>query len=215
MENRVFNIGLAHHYPLVMAGIASFLSGRSDLKVVFEAHDRIKLTEALDVKSVDLLIVDHAIPGSITLDELQHLIRESKVLHVLIISADDNRDAVRRAFKMGVKGFINQDCSKEELLVAVQATAKGEKFFSSKILNIILNEHTIDREEESSILTARETEILQLLAQGQSTQKIADALHLSPHTVQTHRKSIIRKLKIKSPTQFVIHALDLGLIKQK
>ena len=66
-----------------------------------------------------------------------------------------------------------------------------------------------------AILTARETEILTLIAKGKSTQVIADELHLSPHTVQTHRKAIIRKLGIKSPTEFVIYAIDFGLISPR
>jgi DNA-binding NarL/FixJ family response regulator len=68
---------------------------------------------------------------------------------------------------------------------------------------------------EATVLTTRESEILTLLAGGKSTQQIADALHLSPHTVQTHRKSIIRKLNIKSPTEFVVYAMDFGLIKSR
>jgi two-component system, NarL family, invasion response regulator UvrY len=68
---------------------------------------------------------------------------------------------------------------------------------------------------DPAILTVRETEILKLIASGKSTQVVADELHLSPHTVHTHRKSIIKKLNIKSPTEFVIYAMDFGLIKTK
>jgi DNA-binding CsgD family transcriptional regulator len=68
---------------------------------------------------------------------------------------------------------------------------------------------------DPTILTVRETEILKLIAKGRSSQQIADQLHLSPHTIQTHRKSIIRKLNIKSPTEFVIYAMDLGIIESK
>jgi len=70
-------------------------------------------------------------------------------------------------------------------------------------------------ETEPTTLTTRETEILKLIAHGHSTQAIADTLFLSPHTVQTHRKSIIKKLNIKSPTEFVIYAMDLGLLKPR
>ncbi len=71
----------------------------------------------------------------------------------------------------------------------------------------------VESGSEASLLTARETEVLELIARGNSTLAIADRLFLSPHTVQTHRKSIIRKLNIKSPTEFVIYALDFGLLK--
>jgi DNA-binding NarL/FixJ family response regulator len=119
--------------------------------------------------------------------------------------------------RAGVIGFVKKDSSRDEILMAIQAASKGEKFFNHQILNIIMErrfQHD-DSAAENGPLTARETEILKLLASGYSTQRLADALFLSPHTVQTHRKSIIRKLNIKSPTAFVIHAMDLGLIKPK
>jgi two-component system invasion response regulator UvrY len=99
-------------------------------------------------------------------------------------------------------------------MMAIQSTAKGEKFFCHKILDIILEKHfaPAPRGLDPTVLTIRETEILKLLAAGYSTQKIADQLHVSPHTIHTHRKSIIRKLNIKSPTEFVIYAMDFGLI---
>ena len=101
--------------------------------------------------------------------------------------------------------------------MAVYSVARGEKFFCHKILNIIMEKHFSPEPVEvvPGILTIRETEILKYLASGYSTQKVADELYLSPHTVHTHRKSIIKKLNIKSPTQFVVYALDFGLIKVK
>jgi DNA-binding NarL/FixJ family response regulator len=117
----------------------------------------------------------------------------------------------------GVLGYIRKDASREEIMMGIYATAKGEKFFSHEILNIILDKRFSNDAEAiaANALTARETEILTLLASGYSTQKIADKFNLSPHTVQTHRKSIIKKLNIKSPTEFVIYAMDFGLIKPK
>src|SRR5690606_8670381 len=119
-----------------------------------------------------------------------------------------------QALQLGVKGYVTKECSLEEVGMAVQATARGTKFFCQKILDI-LREKRLPQEAEPEIstLTASEREILQMIANGQSTQRIADQLYLSPHTVQTHRKSIIKKRNIKSPTEFVIYAMDLGLLK--
>ena len=96
---------------------------------------------------------------------------------------------------------------------AIKAIVKGEKFFSQQVLNIML-ESSAKREvrEVSQELTEREKELLKLLAKGYSTQRAADEMNLSPHTIHTHRKNIIKKLNIKSPTQFVLHAIDLRLI---
>ena len=134
--------------------------------------------------------------------------------NVLVLSSDNNKGSILDVLQLGVKGYITKECSLEEVGMAVQATSKGGKFFCQKVLDIIMEKRfSTESDTEASVLTTRETEILKLIAHGHSTQAIADTLFLSPHTVQTHRKSIIRKLNIKSPTEFVIYAMDLGLLK--
>ena len=136
--------------------------------------------------------------------------------NVLILSSDNNKASILEVLQLGVKGYVTKECSLEEVGMAVQATAKGEKFFCHKVLDIIMEKHfSVAPDSEPTVLTTRETEILKLIAHGHSTQAIADTLFLSPHTVQTHRKSIIKKLNIKSPTEFVIYAMDLGLLKPR
>ena len=148
-----------------------------------------------------LLIVDYNSPGYVALDDIRNAMASSSKTNVLILSSDNNKASILEALQLGVKGYITKECSLEEVGMAVQATAKGEKFFCHKILDIIMEKHfSVAPESEPTVLTTRETEILKLIAHGHSTQVIADTLFLSPHTVQTHRKSIIKKLNIKSPT---------------
>lgn len=207
---------VAINQPLLEAGITTLLSAHSMNTVLDIANGSDDMGKRIREKKPDLLIVDYNPPGFITLEDLQSLIRNSVDLNVLVISSDSDKVAIRRSVQSGIKGYITKECGKNEFLLAVESTARGEKFFCSKILNIIIDDNLPDEKtEEASVLTVREQEILKMLAQGFSTQRIADGLHLSPHTVQTHRKSIIRKLKIKSPTQFVIYALDMGLVIQK
>jgi DNA-binding NarL/FixJ family response regulator len=165
----------------------------------------------------ELLIVDYDIPGYVTKDDLSDVKRRSPLTNVLVISSDNNKPSILQVLQSGVEGYLTKDCSREEIMMAVTTVARGEKFYCPKILDIIMEKHFSPEIKEVSpnVLTARESEILTLLASGYSTQKVADHLHLSPHTVHTHRKSIIRKLNIKSPTEFVIYALDFGLIRPK
>jgi DNA-binding NarL/FixJ family response regulator len=204
---------IAINQPLAEAGLMAFLSEIEEFEIVAHIHSQLNFIEHIQQIDPDLLITDYNLAGFISLDDLQEIVNNIENLNVLIISSDDDKNSILKSIQLGIKGYLTRECSKEELLLAVRATSRGEKFFCSKILNIILQKHVPD-EEDNSILTNREKEILKVLAQGYSTQKIADTFHLSPHTVQTHRKSIIRKLKIKSPTQFVIYALDMGLITQ-
>lgn len=208
---------LADNQALTLAGLVSILSGKEDISIVGQVTYREELAPQLELHKPDLLIVDYDIPGYITRSDLSDAREISLATRQLVISSDNNKTNILEVLQSGVIGYLTKECSREEILMATYAVARGEKFFCHKILNIIMEKHFSPEVTVASptVLTARETEILALLASGYSTQKVADELHLSPHTVHTHRKSIIRKLNIKSPTEFVIYALDFGLIKPK
>ena len=207
---------IADNQPLTVAGLESFLTDKQGVKVVGKVKRAEDLARMVEKFQPALLIVDYNLPGFVVLDDIRNAMASSGKTNVLILSSDSNKSSILDALQLGVKGYITKECSLEEVAMAVQSTAKGEKFFCHKILDIIMEKHfKVEPESEPSVLTTRETEILKLIANGKSTQAIADALFLSPHTVQTHRKSIIRKLNIKSPTEFVIYAMDLGLVKPR
>jgi two-component system, NarL family, invasion response regulator UvrY len=208
---------LADNQPLTVAGLTSILNEKDDVVIVDQVITRESLSESLEQHKPDLLIVDYDLSGYITREDLYTIKEFSPVTNVLVISSDNDKNSILKVLQSGVIGYLTKECSKEEILMAVYAVARGEKFFCHKILNIIMEKHFSPEPEEvvPGVLTVRETEILAFLASGYSTQKVADELHLSPHTVHTHRKSIIKKLNIKSPTEFVIYALDFGLIKAK
>ena len=208
---------LADSQPLTAAGLTSILNEKEDLKIVGQVASRDRLPQLLENQKPDLLIVDYNTSGYITKADLLMVKERSPETNVLVISSDDDKASILQVLQSGVIGYLTKECSREEILMAVYAVARGEKFFCHKILNIIMEKHFSPEPVEvvAGILTVRETEILTFLASGYSTQKVADELFLSPHTVHTHRKSIIKKLNIKSPTEFVIHALDFGLIKAK
>lgn len=211
----VIKILLADNQPLTAAGLAGILSERTDLLIIDLAATQDSLKELLNKHKPELVIVDHNLPGRVAQNDLLTLRKDFPDTNVLVVSSDSDKASILRVLQSGVIGYLTKDCSREEILMAVYAVARGEKFFCHKILNIIMEKHFSPEPAEifPGILTVRETEILKLLASGYSTQKIADELFLSPHTVHTHRKSIIKKLNIKSPTEFVIHALDFGLMK--
>lgn len=218
VEKTGVNILLADNQPLVVAGLRAFLAERADCRISGQVSRADDLLDDVKKHQPDLLIADYTIPGYVTIQHLADTIKEVNRLNVLLISSDNDKSSILKALQLGVKGYLTKECSKEEVLLAIQSTARGEKFFCHKILDIIMEKHFSPVQESAcdpAILTVRETEILGLIAKGRSTQQIADNLHLSPHTVQTHRKSIIRKLNIKSPTEFVIYAMDLGIIASR
>lgn len=207
---------LADNQMLTSAGIQHVVSFKKDFVVVGEVNYTDEWEVKLRELTPDLLIVDYNLPNFITIQHIEQVQTLSPKTNILVLSSDSNKDSILEVLGLGVIGYITKECGKEEVIMAIQSTAKGEKFFCHKILNIIM-EKRFQPEETSpnSVLTSRETEILTLIARGHSNVAIADQLHVSPHTVHSHRKSIIRKLNIKSPTEFVIYALDFGLIKPK
>ncbi len=208
---------LADNQTLTFAGLTYILKERSDVVIVDNVSTSEQLPGMLERHKPDLLIVDYDIPGYVSKSDLADVKKYSPQTHSLVISADNDKASILQVLQSGVIGYLTKDCSREEIMIAVTSVARGEKFFCHKILDIIMEKHfsTDVPEILFNILTSREREILTLLASGYSTQRVADKLHLSPHTVHTHRKSIIKKLNIKSPTEFVIYALDFGLIKPK
>jgi two-component system invasion response regulator UvrY len=208
---------LADNQPLTAAGLTQFLGGTDHASIIDEVTKRELLEPLLRKHTPDLLIADYNLIGFITRQDIHAVKNISPQTQVLIISSDDNKSNILDVLQSGVKGYLTKECSREEIMMAIQSVARGEKFYCHKILDIIMEKHFGGEIPQAAVnvLTTRETEILKLLAMGNSTQKIADDLHLSPHTVQTHRKSIIRKLSIKSPTEFVIYAIDFGLIKPR
>jgi len=212
----IISVLLADNQPLTAAGLNYLLKDRNDIQILAEVKAQQDLPEMLRRHQPNLLIVDYNTAGYVTKGDLAEVRRHSPGTNILAISSDDNKTNILQALQAGVTGYLTKECSKEEILMAIASVARGEKFFCHKILNIIMQKHFPQEPElVPGVLTVRETEILKLLASGYSTQKVADELFLSPHTVHTHRKSIIKKLNIKSPTEFVIYALDFGLIKPK
>jgi two-component system, NarL family, invasion response regulator UvrY len=204
---------LADNQPLTAAGIRFLVESGQEAEIVGSVEDVNQFAELTNLLKPDLLIADYNIPGYLSLEKLEKVISDTHV-NTLIISSDSNHQTIRQSLKIGVKGYITKECSREEIVLAIRSTSKGEKFFCHKILDVIMEKESPATTQacEPTVLTVRETEILELLAKGYSTQRAADKLNLSPHTIHTHRKSIIKKLGIKSPTEFVLYAIDFGLI---
>lgn len=211
----MIRILLADNQPLTRAGINHFLSVRKDFEVVGEASDSVNLLKQLKIHQPDLLIVDYQVNSFLSPNDFKEIFKVAPDTNALVISNDNEKASILQVLETGIKGYITKECSEAEIINAIFTTAKGGKFFCNKIFDILMERHLEENEvdSQSKSLTVRETEILKLIAEGNATLKIADLLNLSKHTVNTHRKNIIKKLGIKSPTELIIYALDMGIIK--
>lgn len=209
-----YSILIADAQYLVRVGLRCILSGQHDLQVIAEVGNLAELRQALALHQPDLLIVDYYQPGAFSLQGLGEVLQSYPQLKTLVISDDDNRSAIFKVLEAGVHSFLTKTCDAQEILDAVRATLRGDKFFCTKILNALL-EKSLGKDNPfctSGVLSPREVEIVQLAARGFVAKKIADMLHISPHTVYTHRKKIMKKLQLETPSELVQYAMRHGML---
>ena len=205
---------LADKQVLTRTGLQTFIKGKKDLKLLDSVENKQHLMQVLKKEKPQVLVVDYNLKDFITLDDLAEVRSISKQTKMLVISSDSNKQNIFKALETGVNGYVTKECSQEEIVGAIYATAKGEKFFCNKVLDLILEKH-LSKEDEACLpteLTLREIEIVKLIARGHSAKKIANELHLSHHTVYTHRKNVMKKLALSSTADLMLYAVKTGII---
>lgn len=211
------DIILADSQYLTRVGFQHLFNQIPAFNIVGEAKNAMELSQILQDKSSDVVILDYNQPGAFGKETIKMIKTQSPKTNVLIISADDNKKRIYEILEMGVNSFLTKQCDEDEIISAVGATAKGEKFFCNNVLNYLLeksfSKDEIDEDCSPTPLTLREREIVQLVAQGKIAKEIAHLLDLSTHTVYTHRKNIMRKLQLNSTSELVMYALNHGLVE--
>ncbi|MFT4661832.1 MAG: DNA-binding NarL/FixJ family response regulator [Patiriisocius sp.] len=181
-----------------------------------QAYSNEQLTDQLLTKKYDVLIFDLCEKDVFDLKSLNSFLREQSGLKILIISNVTNEDSIFNVLDKGVQGFLTYTCDDDEIIHAVFAIAKGEKFYCNKVLDLVLNKHLYQKDESSCAptnLSARESEIAALIGGGKTNKEVANDLCLSPHTVHTHRKNIMKKLGVRSASELTMSCLRLGIIE--
>lgn len=199
---------------LTRLGLACLLSKDERFKVVGEAPNSKELKLQLQKWKPDVLIFDYFQPKYFGIEDLVAMRELSPKTYALIISSDEDRDNIYKAIESGGISFLTKECDPDEIVNAVLATAKGEKFICHKIIDIILDSKTAGmpgNDCKPFNLSLREVEIIQLTAKGLSAKEIACRLFLSPHTVYTHKKNIMKKLKLNSSSEMILYAINNGL----
>jgi DNA-binding NarL/FixJ family response regulator len=204
---------VADGQELTRNGIIHVLSKGASYEVTeAKSHDDIQLR--LKYPLPDLFIADYNSIKEFSADELIGIRQQFEMLPLIAVTSNRDKKVILRLLESGIHGFLFKDCSEQELIRCAEALLRGERFFCTEVFDILM-EARLSRpvsEEWPSHLTSREVDIIRLIVKGHSTSIIAGELNLSPHTISTHRKNIIRKLKIKSPVELVAQAYDLGLI---
>jgi len=199
---------------LIRLGIVSLLSKDERFKIVGEVANSTDLKQTVARTKPDVVLIDYFQPKFFSLEDLKVIRSLSPATRVLIVSTDDTRDNIYKALEYGAISFLTKECDQEEIINAIIATSKGEKFICHRIIDIILNNKLKGPDENDCKpynLSIREIEIIQLTAKGLSAKEIASRLYLSLHTVYTHKKNIMKKLKLNSSSEMILYAINNGL----
>ncbi len=203
------------HYDnafLSRAGFKYLVTESGNLRLTGSFENKKEFFSAVKKQMPNVVVFDFTSNDSLTSQDVEKITKVSQKPGFLVISNDFKKETICEYMDCGVECFVTKGCSKDEILLAIKAAAKGEKFFCNKVLDFIIERSFSPKNDcDSTKLTKREVEILKLSGEGLSNKEIADKLFLSLHTVYTHRKNIMKKLDIKSNSEFIKYAYDSGI----
>lgn len=208
---------VADNHRVVREAICSLLRNESGMDVVGEADDgRIAIQLARELHP-DIVIMETSMPNLNGIEATRQIIHELPEVKVIALSAHSDRRSVCEMLRAGASGYLPKRCAFEELVCAIQDVVLNRTYLSSHISGLVVDEylHRTDLNGKSaySVLTEREREVLQLIAEGKSTKLIARELYVSPKTVEWHRGQLMKKLRIESVAELVKYAISEGLIR--
>jgi len=213
---------LADDHTLVRGGIRALLNTLPDVEVIAEANDGREALSLIEVHQPDIVLMDIAMSGMNGLEATLHAARDFPNVRVIILSMHTNEEYVLQALKAGAAGYLLKDAGTSELELAIKAVARGETYLSPPVSKHVISEYvrrvSSSPEEEGTSgpsldkLTLRQREILQLIAEGHTTQDIAHVLNLSVKTVETHRMQLMERLDIHDIAGLVRFAIRSGIV---
>lgn len=204
---------IADDHPIFRAGVRSLLDTQSRFEIVAEVADGLEAVEAAQEQKPDVSLIDVSMPGMNGLEATLHITGENPATKVLCLSMHSDPHFADAALRSGAHGYLVKECAPEELVSAIHAVVAGGIYVSPGLGDAVLESYRKGGCEFHSLpgLTLREREVLQLLAEGQSTQDIAKRLHVSVKTVSTHREHLMHKVGTHSLAGLTKFAIREGL----
>jgi two-component system response regulator NreC len=209
---------LADDHTVVRQGLRKVLEARPEWQVVAEAGDGREAVRLAEESNPDVAILDVAMPLLNGIEAVRQIARKVPATRMLVLSMHADEAYVTQMLRAGAAGYLLKDSADVDLLQAVDAVSAGKSFFSPAIARVIADDyvrHLADRgvTDRFELLSEREREIFQLIAEGKTNKEIAALLFLSPSTVDTHRSRIMEKLDVHSAAEIVLYAVRKGVIR--
>ncbi len=213
----MIKVVLADDHALIRGGLRALLERNQDIQVVGEANDGRELVKLVEVLQPDIVVADIGMPNLNGNEAAVQITAKHKGVGVIMLSMHSDESYVLRALKAGAKGYLLKESAESDLIAAIRAVHQGKAFFSPAISKLLVEDYMRmlrDKNIEDSydLLSPREREILQLVAEGKSNKDIAGILNVSPYTVETHRANILQKLNLHSVPELILYAVRKGVI---
>lgn len=208
---------LADDHVLVRAGLRALLATFPEVSVVAETGDGREAVELVSAVGPNIVIMDIGLPGLNGIEATARIVKEHPSVKVVILSMHANEEYIRQALQAGATGYLLKDAAPAELDLALRAVARGETYLSPAISKRVVEDYLAQAparaDAAAQVLTARQREILQLIAEGKTTKQIAALLGVSIKTVETHRADLMERLGIHDLAGLVRYALREGLAR--
>ena len=212
MDNTI-KLLVADDHAIVRDGIVSLLRSMPDFEVTGTAGNGYEVLELAGKQPVDVCLLDISMPGMDGIETARQLCQSNPGIKIIMLTTYSDREIISELVHIGVSGYLLKNSDKEELAEAIHRVMKGRHYFSEDIEKIILEGLTEKRAPEIVPLTDRELQVVQLLAKEYTNDKIAEELHISFRTVETHRKNIMQKAKAHNLAGLLKYAYGNGLLK--
>ncbi len=206
---------LVDDHKIIREGLRALIENQSDMQVIAESPDGRTAVQLAQQLSPDVVIMDIAMPDLNGVEATRQIIASSSSVKVIALSMRSDRRFVAEMLKAGASGYLLKDCAFEDLVRAIRAVIEDQTYLSPGVADVVVEDyiHRLSETDISafSILSAREREVLQLLAEGGTTNEISLHLHVSVKTIETHRRNIMKKLDIYSMAELTKYAIREGL----
>ena len=217
MSVKPIRILLADDHTVMRRGLRLLLESRDEFKVVGEASDGREAVDQAELMHPDVVVLDIAMPNLSGIEAAQRIAATLPQAATVILSMHSDESYVLRALKVGAKGYLLKDSAEGDLINAIKSVHAGKTFFSPEITRMLMDDYVREirsrgAEDTYDLLTPREREILQLLAELKSNKEIAQRLNLSSYTVETHRRNLQEKLNLHSLAELILYAVRKGVI---
>ena len=210
--SETIKVAIADDHKMFREGLKVLFALEENIEIVGEAEDGIEAIELVRRLNPDVIILDIEMPVKNGLDVAKELVEESFDTQILVLSRHTEKVYVSEMFSAGVKGYILKDSAVDELVHAIKTVMAGQTYCSAGLVGVVISDYSERLSGSPQKLTAREREVLKLIAEGKQTKEIATELNVSIKTVETHRQRTMRKLDIHNAVELTKYAIREGII---